>query len=1174
MACFFGIANCASAQDFESNPLRQFYDTAGTGDARPSIAESHAPVIRRAEEVAVRSQPAVTPRAVLPKELPAAEVEPEATSEKEMPAGIASAEDVRAMIETVKGSEGGDEEKQAALLALLEKSLASIQYTEEAKQQTTSYLAEVALVPVRIEELTAQLRLPNKAAIVPAAQHATLEAISTGAASATAAVAKARQSMKEHQARDSELSDVRKGYQKRLEELSSKLAEVKQQLESEGSAPKGMSEIYLQAWRTELQTRREKLTVKIDFLNAEASLAKAMIDVYPLQSDFDRREVARLEEEEKRWQSSLSRKRDLESERQIREAERQAAEADPALRKLAAENANLATLRSNYAKEINKVSLELQDIRGKFDSQEEQFRKIKEKVDDMGMTETIGHLLRSHDRDLLSSRPLRIRAKEIEEENLPQIELLLIQLTEQRDAMWDMDGLAQEHVDVDALLSRHTAAAAQQMVQDVLTTRRKYLDDLSTDLHIHQQNLTDLHDQLKKTAKVTADHHRYIGERVLWIRSADMVSLADVDASRKGVAELLDPSLWMQVVRDVGVHLQANLFVWLVLLVAFTVGLIASDRIKDRISAIGASNPVKSAYRFGPTFEVTLETMCLAAFFPGMMFGLSLYLTRFPAASSLEIAIGVGLRYTSMMWLALSILQQVVRPDGLAEVHFGWHIQNVRVIRKNLGLLIVFGLPALFAVMVIGAFRDGEYVSSLGRLSFMAGMSVMALFTHRLLNPYRTKSGIWANREVLLFRVRHIVHGLGIAVPVALTVFSALGYVYSANQLAFRAQLTLWLLLGIVICQALIARYLTIARRNAAVRHMQRRRAELAENADSEIPIEEEIDFASIDGQVRRLLRGGTIALLVVGASLIWADMVPALMILNEIPLWHVQTVQIEGPPVTTWITLADLLLAVSAILATVMAARNLPGLLNITIFERLPIDYGTRYALTAVSRYAISLIGIVLAFQCLGVTWRSVQWLVAAMTVGLGFGLQEIFANFVSGLIIFTERPVRVGDIVTVGGITGKVTRVQIRATTITDFDRRELVVPNKRFITEDVVNWTLSDPISRVVLPVGIGYDCDPEQACEQLLDVGAKHPLVLKEPEATAVFVGFGDSTLDLELRVFVMGRDYVASVRDQLNLSIKRAFDHANIEISYPQRDLHIRSVDAAALAETIRPRRAA
>jgi potassium efflux system protein len=172
---------------------------------------------------------------------------------------------------------------------------------------------------------------------------------------------------------------------------------------------------------------------------------------------------------------------------------------------------------------------------------------------------------------------------------------------------------------------------------------------------------------------------------------------------------------------------------------------------------------------------------------------------------------------------------------------------------------------------------------------------------------------------------------------------------------------------------------------------------------------------------------------------------------------------------------------------------------------------------------------------------------------------LQEIFANLVSGLIILFERPIRIGDLVTVNGITGNVTRMQIRATTITDFDRRELIVPNKKFITEDVVNWTLSDSISRLVLPVGIAYGSDTALAERTLLDCARRHPLVMDEPAAQALFKGFGDSTLDFELRIFIATREHYIEVLHQLNTAIDEAFRKENIEIAFPQQDLHIRSV---------------
>jgi potassium efflux system protein len=181
---------------------------------------------------------------------------------------------------------------------------------------------------------------------------------------------------------------------------------------------------------------------------------------------------------------------------------------------------------------------------------------------------------------------------------------------------------------------------------------------------------------------------------------------------------------------------------------------------------------------------------------------------------------------------------------------------------------------------------------------------------------------------------------------------------------------------------------------------------------------------------------------------------------------------------------------------------------------------------------------------------------------VGLGFGLQEIFANFISGLIILFERPIRVGDVVTVGGVTGTVSRIRIRATIITDGDRKELLVPNKEFITSRLVNWTLSDDIIRIVIPVGIAYGSDTRLARELLLKAARDHVGVLTDPAPEAFFLGFGENSLNFDLRVHVAGlKDYM-TVSNDLNMAIDDAFRQAHIEIAFPQRDIHIRSIDAA------------
>jgi potassium efflux system protein len=242
--------------------------------------------------------------------------------------------------------------------------------------------------------------------------------------------------------------------------------------------------------------------------------------------------------------------------------------------------------------------------------------------------------------------------------------------------------------------------------------------------------------------------------------------------------------------------------------------------------------------------------------------------------------------------------------------------------------------------------------------------------------------------------------------------------------------------------------------------------------------------------------------------------------------------------------------------LITFVAARNLPGVLEITLLNRLSMDKGARYAFTTICRYVITAIGVVIAFSTIGFKWSQLQWLIAALSLGIGFGLQEIVANFISGIIILFERPIRVGDVVTVDNTSGRVSRIRIRATTITDWDRKEYLVPNKEFVTGRVLNWTLTSQVNRIVLTVGVAYGSDTELVNELLHKVADEHPRVLDNPQPFVTFDQFGDNALNFTLRCYLPSMEgRLATVHD-LHMAIDKAFREAGITIAFPQRDVHI------------------
>lgn len=278
----------------------------------------------------------------------------------------------------------------------------------------------------------------------------------------------------------------------------------------------------------------------------------------------------------------------------------------------------------------------------------------------------------------------------------------------------------------------------------------------------------------------------------------------------------------------------------------------------------------------------------------------------------------------------------------------------------------------------------------------------------------------------------------------------------------------------------------------------------------------------------------------------IWDLDLALLHFLMSQPLWSIDS--------QTQITLGDVTQASVVVLLGVLACRYMKTAFALTIFTRMPDDQGVRFAVLTLCRYAVLALTSIIALGAIHLDLAKIGVVLAALGVGLGFGLQEIVSNFVCGIILLLERPIRIGDVVTVAGTTGKVDRINIRATTIVNSDNQCMIVPNREFITGNLVNWTHKDKIMRVAIKVGVAYGTDPDRVVKLLLDIARDDADVLIDPAPGAALEGFGESALLFALYAFVPDPGLCGTVRHRVCAEIQRRFSREHINIPLPTQEL--------------------
>ncbi|MBK5004808.1 mechanosensitive channel MscK [Pseudomonas sp. S60] len=510
--------------------------------------------------------------------------------------------------------------------------------------------------------------------------------------------------------------------------------------------------------------------------------------------------------------------------------------------------------------------------------------------------------------------------------------------------------------------------------------------------------------------------------------------------------------------------------------------------------------------------------------------------------------LGAALWQLAQAWLVFYTAYRILSPGGVAEVHFRWHKPQVEFLRgwvRRLGTVVL----ALVGVVAVAEHQPSALADDvLGIGVVLTCYALMAWLLSRLLlsSP--------AHRDTSLFR-----KAVGVAftaLPIALFMAVCFGYYYTALKLTDRLIYTLYLLLFWLVIEAAFVRGLSVAARRLAYQRALSKRAAAKEGLDGEVIIEEPtLDIEQVNQQSLRLIRLALLGGFIAGLYWVWADLISVFAYLNNFVLYE-YTSGTGAAASMVPISLGDLLGALVIVGITFALAGNLPGLLEVLVLSRLNLAQGSAYATTTLLSYTIVGVGIVSTLSTLGVSWDKLQWLVAALSVGLGFGMQEIFANFISGIMILFERPVRIGDTITIGNLSGTVSKIRIRATTITDFDRKDIIVPNKTFITGQLINWSLTDTVTRVTLKLGIDYGSDLDLVRDLLLKGAHENPRVLKDPEPLVYFLQFGESSLDHELRMHVRDLGDRNPTLDEINRYINREFKAHDIKISVRQVEVFL------------------
>ncbi len=775
------------------------------------------------------------------------------------------------------------------------------------------------------------------------------------------------------------------------------------------------------------------------------------------------------------------------------------------------------------------------------------------------MSKLLGRVLQEQSRALPDTRLYRKSSKQLEDK-IADVSLKQIGYREELEKLRNLNAYVEQYV---SDVSLEEKQELEEVIRKLASDRVAYLDQLVTIENAYIREMSELDFSQSKLIEIADTYDKYLDEHLLWIRSSGPISFLNFSAIPGQIKEFLSYKNWFDVIDTLWKQASSNIYMLLTLII---VGILLwKERfMRAALHATGKfiGKPTKDSILY--TLQALTWTLLLAMAWPLLLLSTGLQLHEAISPSAFTGAVSEALILLSEALFILLAFAIFCARDGVAARHFRWPRASLEVLRPNIYILIYTFLPLGFISIVVINSNISDQGVGLGRLVFVLMMFALTLFFYRVLNPSRgvLRPFYLRQNKTTMTGIRYGWLILAVLLPTACALLATAGYLYTAGILVRSFVETLFLLLELINFQQFIVRWLLVMRARLALQAAREKR-EAARQQEHSSPAHEfvqdseepQIDIEALSDDSLKLLNLTIMLLGALGIWGIWSEVLPAFNIINQVTLYQ-YAVDIAGEKSYQAVTLGDVSQAILIVVVLALLLRRLPALLEILLRQGTSISSGGLYTVKTLTRYTLIALGVVLIFRIFGGVWSDFQWVFAALGVGIGFGLQEIVANFISGLIILFERPIRVGDMVTVGDVSGTVTKIEIRATTIRDLDRKELLVPNKEFITGRLLNWSLSDTISRLLLPVGIAYGSDVPLAMKLMLDAARENDMIIDEPAPLITFDSFGDNALTLTARVYIDDLDNRVNAISELHSAINEKFDKAGIVIAFPQRDVHL------------------